>query len=170
MVCLASRSMGKARFVHRPEIQREQFGEIQRSLDRCGALRRMQQRMLDGKRHRRRRELREHGAVVELDEAVHDALGVEDGLTLVMAQAEEALGLDEFEALVGERGGIDGDLGAHRPIGVLDGIGRSDVREFFQRPVPERAATGGEDDAPHAGLRVALHALKNGAVLAVHRG
>ena len=56
--------------------------EVERGLDARGA-RGVQQRVLDGKRHRGRRELREHRAVGELHEAMHDALRVHDGGALV---------------------------------------------------------------------------------------
>ena len=111
----------------------------------------------------------EHRAVGEFHQAVHDALRVEHGVALVGLQPEEALGLDQLQALVGERGGIDGDLGAHRPVRVADRVGGSDRRQTFGRPVAEGAAARGEDDAPHARLRVAFQALEDGVVLAVDR-
>ena len=123
--------------------------------------------MLDRKRHRRGAQLGEHGAVGEFDEGVDDALGVEYRGALLGAQSEEALGFDELEALVGERGGVDGDFRAHRPIGVFEGVGGSTVGEAFGGPVAECAAAGGEDDATHAGVRVTLEALEDGVVFAV---
>ena len=123
--------------------------------------------MLDRKRHRRGAQLGEHGAVGEFDEGVNDALGVEYRGALLGAQPEEALGFDELEAFVGERGGVDRDFRAHRPVGVVEGVGGSNVGEACGGPVAECAAAGGEDDATHAGVRVALEALEDGVVFAV---
>ena len=38
--------------------------------------------------------------------------------------AEQLVGLDDLEALVHERRGVDGDLGAHAPGGVGQGLAR----------------------------------------------
>jgi hypothetical protein len=51
--------------------------EIERGLDTRRASW-MKQRMLNGKRHRRRAKLSEQCAVVELDQTVNDALWMED--------------------------------------------------------------------------------------------
>jgi len=65
-------------------------------------------------------------------------------------------------------GGIDGDLGAHRPVGMFKCIRGGDVSEFFNRPIAKRAAGGGEDDAGNAGGWMSLETLENSVVLAVH--
>ena len=156
----------EANFVERPEIEREQFPEIKRGIDsrRTGGV---EQGMLDGKCHRRRAELGEHRAVGEFDDRVDDALRVHDGGALLGAEAEEALGLDQLEAFVGQRGGVDGDFGAHRPIGMFDGVGGGDGGEAVDGPVAERAAARGDGDAADGGAGVALKTLENGAVFAV---
>ena len=56
------------------------------------------------------------------------------------------IGLDQLQALVHQRGAVDGDLAAHRPVGVLQGLlGRGG---FASRPVPgaERPARRGQHD------------------------
>ena len=125
--------------------------------------------MLDGKCHRRRAELGEHRAVGEFDDRVDDALRVHDGGALLGTEAEEALGLDQLEAFVGQRGGVDGYFGAHRPIGMFDGVGGGDGGEAVDGPVAERAAARGDRDAADGRVGVALEALENGAVFAVDR-
>ena len=80
----------------------------------------VKQGVLDGKRHRWRRELGQHRAIGELHEAVHDALGMQHRLALVGPQAEQPLRLHQFEPLVGEGRGIDRDLRAHGPVGMPD--------------------------------------------------
>jgi hypothetical protein len=146
---------GETAFVERAEIEGEQLLKIEGGFDARGAGR-VEEGVLDGERHRRRAKLREHGAVGEFDDRVHDALRVHHGGTLLGAQAEKALGFDEFEALVGERGGVDGDFRAHRPVGVLDGVGGGDRGEAFDGPVAEGAAAGGEGDAAHGRKGMAI--------------
>ena len=51
----------------------------------------------------------------ELDHRVDDALRMDDHVDAVHVDAEEPAGLDHFQALVEERGGVDGDLAAHVP-------------------------------------------------------
>jgi len=48
-----------------------------------------------------------------------------------------------------ERRRVDGDLGAHGPVGVFQGLGRGDGGEPFSLPGAERAARGREDEASH---------------------
>ena len=75
----------------------------------------MRQRVQDGQLHARHAELREHAAVDELDERVHDALRMHDDLDAVVRQAEQEVRLDDLERLVGERRAVDGDLASHAP-------------------------------------------------------
>ncbi len=59
---------------------------------------------------------------------------------------EQVAGLDQFEALVHQRRGIDRDLAAHAPVGMGDGLlGRHRCKVFVRR-VQERAARGGQHD------------------------
>ena len=57
----------------------------------------------------------EDGAIGKLDEAVDDALRMDDHLDLIEGQVEKPHGLHHFETLVHERRRVDGDLAAHRP-------------------------------------------------------
>jgi hypothetical protein len=65
--------------------------------------------------------------------------GMQHGVALVGPQPEQPLRLDQLEALVGERGRVDGDLRPHRPVGMLERVGGRHVRE---------AATGQSRNAP----------------------
>ena len=71
----------------------------------------------------------------ELDHAVHDRLRVHDHVDPIEAHAEQLVGLDHLEALVHQRRRVDGDLGAHRPRGVL----RAQLRS---RRIPARRGFG----------------------------
>ncbi len=64
-------------------------------------------------------ELGDDAVVGELDHAVDDALRMDDDLDLVHGHVEEPFGLDHLQALVEERGAIDGDFPSHGPGGML---------------------------------------------------
>ena len=63
---------------------------------------RVGQRILDGELHVWQAQLGFDAAVVELDTAVDDALGVDHHVDLVWRDVEEPLGLDDLESLVHE--------------------------------------------------------------------
>src|SRR5690606_6469582 len=98
----------------------------------------------DGHAHVGASELRHQGAVAELHQGVDDRAGVHDDLDAVEPDAEQLVGLDHLQALVHQGGGIDGDLGAHHPRGVLEGIRLGDGDEVGLRALAERAARGGK--------------------------
>ena len=81
-----------------------------------------------GRRMSGMRELGDGGAVGELDHRVDDRLRVDDHLDAVVADAEQLVGLDHLEALVHERRRVDGDLRAHLPGGVGQGLVDGDRR------------------------------------------
>ena len=59
--------------------------------------------------------MRERSAVTEAHERVDDRGGMYDDLDPLVPEAEEEVRLDQLEALVRERGGVDCDLGPHGP-------------------------------------------------------
>ena len=65
--------------------------------------RRVRQGVLDRQLHVGAAELRDDGAVAELDHRVDDALRVDDDLDLVVVDAVEPLRLDDLKALIDER-------------------------------------------------------------------
>ena len=87
----------------------------------------------DGQAHVGDGDLREDGAVDELDQRVDGGLGVDGDADLRGRQVEEAAGLDDLEALVHHGGGVDGDALAHDPGGVLEGLRGGDVLEVGER-------------------------------------
>ena len=101
---------------------------------------------------------------------MHDALRVHDHVHLVHGDIEQPAGFDHLQSLVEQGGGIDGDLPAHGPGGVLERLFQSDVFQVFLLPGAE-GASGGCQDQTGDGFRppvVAVQALENGVVLAVH--
>ena len=133
---------GETRFVDRRKFQSKTLGEVDGGIY-SRHTRRVQQSVLNRKRHGRWTKLSEQGAVVEFDEAVDDALGVEHSRALFRPKSKEPLSLDELEAFVSERRGVDRDFWTHRPIGMLKRVRRLHVRQAFDRPIPKRTATGG---------------------------
>ena len=127
------------------------------------------QRVLDGKSHVGGAQLGLQRTVHEADGRVDDALRVDDHLDGVIADIVQPVCLDDLQALVGERRRVDGDLGAHRPGRMAEGLGRGDRRDLLGRGVEERAARGGQDEARDAGHRFADEALPDRRVLRVDR-
>ncbi len=76
------------------------------------------QGVADGQAHVGHRQLGDGGPVGELDHRVDHRLGVDDHLDVVVAHAEQLVGLDDLEPLVHQRAGVDGDLRSHAPGGM----------------------------------------------------
>ncbi len=97
-------------------------------------------------------ELGDERAIVELGEGVDEGLGMDEGVDLFGGEAEEPVGLDDFEGLVDEGGGVDGDLAQPRagpgwvPRGQVWGCGF----DLLLGPGAEGAAAGGENGAAEA--------------------
>ena len=149
------------------EMQRANLGKIER-LEVVGHAVRPGYRVLDGEAHVAVAELCDDAVVGKLDHAVHDALRVHDDLNLVHGHVEEPFGLDHFQPLVEKGGAVDGDLAAHGPGGVLQGLGHGDGGKLIGRQLAEGAAAGGEEDALNAAVAMAFQTLEDGVVLAVH--
>ena len=113
--------------------------------------------------------MREHGAVAELDKGMHNALTVNHDMNLFQREAVKAHGLNDFQALVHERGAVHGDFRAHAPVGMFQGVGGCHGRHFLPSFAVEGAARTGQNqplDFPHV-LRDA-EALENGGVFGIH--
>ncbi len=79
-------------------------------------------------------------AVVELGEGVDDGLALDEDAESVVVEAEQVVGLDEFETLVEHGGAVDGDLGAHVPGRVVEGLLGCGVLDLLKGSVAEGAA------------------------------
>ena len=90
---------------------------------------RIRQGVLDRESHVRGTQLGLEGAVAEADGGVDDALRVDDDLDRVVADIVQPVRLDDLQALVRERRGVDGDLRAHRPGRMPERLLRGDGRE-----------------------------------------
>ncbi len=88
--------------------------------------------VLDGHRHIRHPQLGHHRVVLILDHGVDDALPVDHHLDAVLRQIKEPGRLDDLQALVHHGGGVDGDFGAHVPVGVAQGLLPGDGRKLLR--------------------------------------
>ena len=122
---LAGDAQGReTRLVGRSEVEPAGGDEVGRRGRRWPAVG-IGQRVLDRKSHVRGAQLGLEGAVHEPDGGVDDALRVDDHLDRVVVDIVQPVRLDDLQALVGERGGVDRDLGAHRPGRVAERLGRA---------------------------------------------
>lgn len=149
------------------EVQGTDLGEVER-LEIVRHAVRPRDCVLNREAHVAVAELGDDAVVGELDHAVHDALRMDDNLDLLHRHVEEPLRLDHFEAFVEERGAVDGDLAAHVPGRMLQSLCDGDIRQLVGQQRAEGAAAGGEQDALHVAVAMALQALEDGVVLAVH--
>jgi hypothetical protein len=85
-------------------------------------------------------------------------------------QVEEPLRLDGLQPFVHQAGAVDGDLGTHVPVGVLQRLrlGVTAASSVACHPT-ERTTAGGEHDLLDRVVPLPRHALEDGTVLAVHR-
>ena len=106
-------------------------------------------------------------AVGELDHPVDHRLRMHHHVDAVVVEPEQLVGLDHLEALVHERRGVDRDLRAHVPRGVLERVGDRDQRKLLTRVAAERPSARGEDQAPDLVGRAGPQRLVERGVLAV---
>ena len=99
-----------------------------------------------------------------------DALALHHDLNFFRRQTEEPYGLDELQTLVHQGSRVDGDLCAHVPVGVLEGVCTGLAAQLLGGHAEEGAAGGREQNFGQAGSALLiLQALEDGGVLAVHR-
>src|SRR5207245_10648832 len=84
------------------EVTRALSRAVESRHGRWGAI--AEERVLDGQAHVRLRKRRLHAAVDVLDEGMHDALRVINDVDALVVEAVEPPGLDDFVALVHQRG------------------------------------------------------------------
>jgi hypothetical protein len=111
--------------------------------------------------------VREQRSVAEADERVDERRRLQHDLDAVVRDAEEIVRLDQLEALVRERGGVDRDLRAHRPGRVGERLLDRHVLELVACAAAERPARRGEDELGDGLAPPPLEALEHSRVLRV---
>ena len=110
---------GKSLLIRGFEAERAERGQIEalgRSMHALGP----GQAIGDGRAHIGAGHLREDRPVTQMHEAMHDRLRMDQNVELVRREPEEVMRFQQLEPLVHQRGRIDRDLGAHRPVGVVE--------------------------------------------------
>ena len=99
-----------------------------------------------------------------------DALAVDHRLHLLHRQPVQPHGLDDLQSLVHEGGRVDGDLGPHAPVRVLQSVRRGLMLQFLMAQAEKRPAGAGQQQTLYLpAIPAALQALENGRVLRIHR-
>jgi hypothetical protein len=99
--------------------------------------------VLDWKAHVGMAQLRQHRPISELDNRMHDALGMHNNLNLIQGNPKQPPRFDHLQALVEKSRRINCDLWAHFPGRVLQRLPRRDRIQFLGRPGSKRAARSG---------------------------
>src|SRR5882724_10992620 len=111
--------------------------------------------------------MRKGRAVAEANERMHDRGRLEHDLDAVVRDVEEEVRLDQLESLVGEGRGVHGDLRAHAPRRMREGLLRVHADELVPPPSAERPTGSCEDERIHLLRAPTLEALMKRGVLTV---
>ena len=152
------------------EVEAPQLGPLD-TTERGGDSGRVRKCVADGQSHVGHRELGDGAAVGELDHRVHHALRVHDDLDDVIWGTEQLVRLDDFQTLVHQGAGVDGDLRTHLPGRVRQSLVDANVGQIRKSAATERATTRRQDDATDLAVVECgrPQALVHRTVLAVHR-
>ena len=157
---------GKSAFVRFMKGKRLCRKVKRRYVDRYAA--RPEQAGRNGHAHVRRAELGKLAAIVKFHKRMHHGLRMHQHLDAFGRHAVEVKSLNDLQPLVHERGRINGDLGPHAPVGMLEGLLRRNGAQGLECPAAKRPAGGCENEPFHF-LPAPGKALKNGIVLGIHR-
>ncbi len=119
--------------------------------------------------HVRAAQLREHRAVGQRDEAMHDGLRMDQDVELGGRQSEQMMRLDQLEPLVHQRRRIDGHLGSHRPVRMIERLLGRGFGHLRAAPGAEWTAGRREADGLDQVVPGVRHDLKRRGMLRVDR-
>ncbi len=94
--------------------------------------------------------------------------GMDKDFYLLGGDAEEPLGLDDFKPFVHHRGGVDGYLCSHAPVGVAERLFAGDSLHLCRSVGAEWSARGGQDEFLNGVTNLAREALEDGGVFGVN--
>ena len=106
---------------------------------------------------------------MELHQRVDDGLRMHHRLDALQRDVEEPLGLDNFQALVHQRGAVDGNLGAHLPVGMAKCLGKGHLLQLLARVAAERPSRSGDNKLLDGIVMFAGQCLEDGGVLRIDR-
>src|SRR5665647_2111168 len=112
---------------------------------------------------------RNRGSIDALHHRVDEGLWVDHDLDSFERYVEEQVGLDDLQPLVDERRRVGGDDRPHGPGRVSESLQRGDGLECGPAPATKRPAAGRDHELANLIGRPTAQALRDGAVLAVHR-
>ena len=157
----------KCLFVRLFKRERRVFGEIE-TRRAAGQALRIAECVLDGQFHIGQAHLRFQAAILKLHQRVDDGLRMHHHFNLRGGQVEQPFGLNHFQALVHQRGRVNGNLGSHLPIGVFQGLGFGNGAQELAVFAPERPARCGQDDFFDGIVPLTRQTLENGRMLGIH--
>ena len=131
-------------------LQKGQGRAVQKVQRRCRVLPplRVGHGVADGQSHIRRTQLGENGSVLKFHHGVNDALRMHHDGHLRQRQTVQPHGLDDLQPFVHQCGAVHGDLGAHGPVGVTQGVGPGHAPHLVPAHPPEGTAGAGQDQPP----------------------
>ena len=149
-------------------MQRPRPGQVQRSKGPCfpGLLRKG---ILDGQPHIRGAQLGQLAPVHKFHQGVDDGFRMDQHLDLAAWHVKQICRFQDLQPLVEQAGAVDGDLSAHAPGGVPEGVRHGDPGQLGPGVGAEGPARGGEQQPLHPGGVLAPQALVQGGLLAIHR-
>ena len=101
---------------------------------------------------------------------MHHGLRVHHHLDLIIRNVEEEVSFEHFETLVHHGGRVDGNLLAHAPHRVIQGVCHGDVFKLFNRPFAEGAAGRRDFEEFHFMFALAaFEALEDSAMFRINR-
>ena len=119
--------------------------------------------------HIRHAHLTDHRIVRKLHRRVQNALRVHQHLDLICRHIEQPPRLDDLQTFVHHGRRIDRDLRAHVPVRMAQRLRQRHMRKLLPRKSAKRTAARCQEYFFNRTVPIALQALKNCAVLAVHR-
>ena len=109
------------------------------------------------------------GAVHKFNHGMDDGLRVHGHVDAFRRHVEQAGRLDDFEALVHQCGGVDGDNRPHVPRRMMQRLLGSDVLHVGTFPAAERSAGGGDHKLGDFGVGSGAQGLPDGGMLGIDR-
>ena len=100
---------------------------------------------------------------------MHDGLRVHGHLDAAWRHVEQSARLNHFQALVHQRGRVDGYDRPHMPSRMVQCLLGRDVDHLIARPTAERTAGCGYDQFGHLAMRAGTQRLPDGGMFGIDR-